>query len=226
MSVPAKDSIPAAVSEDETPADESPGFTAWIFSVLKRADLRSYGYIPFALWLMLLFGGIWFPATGFLKFVFEGEPLPDTEFFGPEMKKGQFGPLNSLITLPFCLLFWAWTNLAFLCLMASAMGEVSRWKRDTADVSDDDPEFNGPDYRAACTRAFFVYLFTLLNEVTVAGSLTMAGAHGQSTYTRIAILSSLFCFVASYRPDFFDGLVNRFGAGQTALPAHPPKNAK
>ncbi|MEZ6061696.1 MAG: hypothetical protein R3C19_15215 [Planctomycetaceae bacterium] len=199
----------------------------WTQHVAKGIDQWSHGYVPFLLWLALLFGGIWFPATGFLNHIFGAGEMPNT-VFTPHAKPGaSVGLAGAVCVIPFCLLFWTWTNLAFLCVMASSMGEVNRWEnrrhkelrraaRPEVHVSGNGSTAELPDYRMACTRAFFVYLFTLLNELAVVGSLTppSGGEFVQSGYTRIAVLSSLLCFIASYRPSFYESMVSKFGTSQ------------
>lgn len=204
----------------------------FVLSGFRRVDEATHGYVPLFCWLVLLFGGIWFPATPILEHVFEDAETPRGLLFGTSRQvKGEVNAVASstptateatetqakkvtriqhlvpstaaMLLIP-CLFFWSWTNIGLLCVMASAMGEVNR----CAENPDDRPNF-----RSSCTRAFFVYLFVLLNELAVAGSLT-AGIEIQGTYTRVAILASLFSFVSSYRPTFYAGLVMRFSTSE------------
>ncbi len=220
---------PSAAPQQRRPPTRLVSLVRWTQHVAKGVDQWSHGYVPFLLWLALLFGGIWFPATGFLNHIFGAGAMPNTVFTPANVPGASVGLGGALCVLPFCLLFWTWTNLAFLCVMASAMGEVNRWENrrhrnvrraarpdfhasSNGSGTRDDP----PDYRMACTRAFFVYLFTLLNELAVVGSLTPPsdGEFVQSGYTRIAVLSSLLCFIASYRPSFYESMVSKFGTSQ------------
>lgn len=241
--------------------------TLFLFSLLSRTDKRSHGYVPFFLWILLLFGGIWYPAYPFLEHVFNDNDAPQSVVFGSQQtpkqltsnpaarskrtepvvvqrdgenftytlattptappqdeatnqnpedtnkskKPAPLSPWVVWIHMPFALVFWTWTNLALLCVMASAMGEVNRFEETRSDSGTE----QNPDYRTACTRAFFVYLFVLLNELAVAGKLP-SSAEVSGTYSRIAVLASLFCFVASYRPDFFKGLIGKFASQNEA----------
>lgn len=228
-------------------------------------DVSSHGFIPFLLWLFLFFGGIWFPATGFLKAIFEGKPLPVTYWTPEATPKAATGtsakPTETPASLPetastapdtsgskaetevppnsqpsngsadskaatlsawllfpclvACCLFWSWTNLALLCVMASSMGEVNRTRlrRSLQEKIDGiDPR---PDFRLACTRAFVVYLITIVNGITFGGSLMPSMESGQSDYTRIAVLACIASFLASYRPEFFEALLQKFSSATT-----------
>lgn len=206
----------------------------WAAHFFMRTDRDTHGYVPFLLWIMLLFGGYWFPATPFLDHVFNDARAPINTMFGtasvhdgmktpangsggdsgtttPSASRIAVGPLHTILFLPVSLVFWSWTNLALLCVMASSMGEVNR----TAEEARDKEKAGAggklePDYRTACTRAFFVYLFVLMNEIAVAGTLSADG--GGDSYKRVAILASATCFLASYRPEFFRGLIGKFAA--------------
>jgi hypothetical protein len=228
-------------------------------------DVSSHGFIPFLLWLFLFFGGIWFPATGFLRAIFEGQPLPVTYWTPDNTPKTETATpakpavtpanstivtsaapdaagskeeagaqpqsplasgsedskavtLNAWLLLPCliaCCLFWSWTNLALLCVMASSMGEVNRTRlrRSLQEKIDGiDPR---PDFRLACTRAFVVYLITIVNGITFGGSLMPSMESGQNDYTRIAVLACIASFLASYRPEFFEALLHKFSSTTT-----------
>ena len=181
---------------------------------VRRLDVTSHGFVPLFMWVVLLFGGIWFPSTTILNHVFNDEEPPVGLLTGnskyvtlasdAELKVKPISLYVAVLLLPFCLLFWASTNICLLCIMASAMGEMNRCE-ETGET---------PNYRTACTRAFFVFLFVLLNELAVAGSLT-EGFSGPGSYTRIAVLASLFSFVASFRPSFYSGLISKFSSGNS-----------
>jgi hypothetical protein len=182
-------------------------------NVLYQVDLSSHGYVPLLLWLALFFGGIWFPATSFLRHYFEGGNAPNVILL-PVLEVTGIGSLfHNLGCLGACMLFWSWTNLALLCVMSSTMGEINRTRagRRFSEV----PEMQTiPEYRIACTRAFVVYLIALVNGITFSGTLVSPGeaSHVQGTYIRVAILASITSFLVSYRPEFFDRLLNRFSA--------------
>jgi len=220
------------------------------FRFFTRTDRETHGYVPFLLWITLLFGGFWFPATPFLDHVFNDAAAPINNMFGTTSQRDELeialaarptakpptasadgrkaepltlpgrririGPGATAIFLPVALVFWSWTNLALLCVMASAMGEVNRTAENVRAKQTNPGTGTGgypdPDYRTACTRAFFVYLFVLMNEIAIAGTLSSSGA-GDS-YKRVAILASATCFLASYRPEFFRGLIGKFAAKQ------------
>ena len=291
-----------------------------LFRIPHRLNQSSAGYVPFVLWLLLLFGGIWFPAETVLNHVINDMDAPVGVLFGtvaeePSTKAAQagtdtdppatgsdlvaassddksaptMGPTSddtsvdevaaagaltkrpgesadsktnqeqavaesndnpapkseeamaargtdaaarsdaiaekstqnteakkedaasappkirmtlkaAVILLVVCPLFWSWSNIALLCLMSSGMGEMNRAAEGTAVGNK-----TSPDYRSACTRAFFVYLFVLLNELAMVGKLQT----DDGGYARIAVLASLVAFVASYRPSFYQGLISK-----------------
>lgn len=204
-----------------------------LFRWMHKTNKSSHGYVPLFLWLALLFGGIWFPAGPVLRHVFENGDAPVGILFdtvGPaaessdnstpsETVKGDDGKSQpapkkqmpfylAVVYVPTSFFFWSWSNIALLCVMAAAMGEVNRHAEENRG--------GNPDYRSACTRAFFVYLFVLLNEIAIVGTLTPQ-SQLQGGYSRIAILASLFAFVASYRPTFYQGMISTISAmGQNA----------
>lgn len=290
-----------------------------LFRIPHRLNQSSAGYVPFVLWLLLLFGGIWFPAETVLNHVINDMDAPVGVLFGtvaevppaiaaqpgadmdspvkdtaqllassddesaltgstsddtsadevataetltnstdesldsqsnekptvaesddnpspkteqamaarvtdetgksnavaenstkntePKTKDAASAPPKTRMTLKaaiillfVCPLFWSWSNIALLCLMSSGMGEMNRAAEETANGNK-----TSPDYRSACTRAFFVYLFVLLNELAMVGKLKT----DDGGYARIAVLASLVAFVASYRPSFYQGLISK-----------------
>jgi len=146
--------------------------------------------------MALFFGGVWYPATTVLTAIFGNESYPaGLPMSGDEWK---------LLHFTACIFFWTWTNIAGLCLMSSILGEICRgW------LADDEGKHT-PNLRIACTRGFFVYLVVLLNDIAVVGNLSSSITDTQGIYIRMAVISSVFCFIASYRPQFFEGLIGRF----------------
>ncbi len=105
------------------------------------------------------------------------------------------------------LLTWTWTNLLFLCLLASLTGELAR--------------DSNPNPCGALARAFFVFLLAISGQVLFIGEVQFH-LKSQEDYFRIAGAVSLLSYAAGYNPRIFLNLLRRFEAVGTEK---PPKTA-
>jgi len=193
---------------------------------------------------------LWFFTTGYLHATYL---LPfDTA------KSSTLDEASSSITKDFSgwvlsvLLFslmWRWTNLLFLAVCASLVGEVGRWAANRSNRS----RRPRPLYEGAFVRGFYVFLLTLTGQVIIAGgaepdrSVQAAAVQpdgkmppqsavtyvDESRYFRLAGATSLLAFMGSFFPGFFRKLIDRYnpddqqsGTGQSSPKADSRNGAQ
>lgn len=173
-------------------------------AILSRGVLRKLwqrlpqGFLPLICWTGLIILGTWYPSTSVLKHFFEGGTLPA----GLDTPTGWIGYGSMFVT---AVLSWTWTNLVFLCLAAAYLGIAAR-----PDLRTDDTAAWGQ----VLPRAFVIFLAFLFQELALRGSLIpsaerMTSGDAQQHYLRLAILSSIACFATSFRPAFFNSMVDK-----------------
>lgn len=156
------------------------------------------GLISLTSWSTLIILGTWYPSTSALKYFFEGNPLP----------KGLHEPTTAIgewLMFFTAVISWTWTNLALLCISSSYLGIAAR-----PDIRSTDPRAWGQ----VLPRSFIIFLGFLLQELALGGGLVpresqLANGETQQHYLRLAVLSSILCFAAAYRSEFFDGFIEK-----------------
>lgn len=205
LPVPQPDALRGASTAERTPDEGRSLFQEIIdqerrFATRYRLELTATA--AFFGWVVLFFGGAFLPATEYighsikyLDHVVAGGPLPVGTTVVGLFGAGLFATLG--------LFFWTWTNLPMMCVMAASLGEIGRgWRRD------EDP----PVLRTALTTGFVVYSLVLVDELVTGGDLIKPdNTAAQATYVRLAVLSSLFSYMAALRPTFLESLYDRLG---------------
>jgi hypothetical protein len=111
------------------------------------------------------------------------------------------------------IFFWTWSNLVFICCLASIVGEYGRAATSTNGVK--------VNYRAAIIRGFFVYLLMLTGQLVVSGSFEAPAGVGQPArdnlvsldtahFFRLTAFASLVSFMIGYNPQLFSLLISKF----------------
>jgi hypothetical protein len=137
-------------------------------------------------------------------------------------------------------MIWRWTNVLYLTIFASIVGEVGKWANSRTSRG----KRQRPSYEGAIVRGFYVFLLALTGQVIIAGgaepdraSQTTAtiAANGtklppqssvsyvdESRYFRLAGAASLLGFMGSCFPGFFRKLLDRYNPedqGSGSLPS-------
>lgn len=150
------------------------------------------GALALLAWVLLFGGGVLVGTEPFRKKLSESPLLTTTDFF-----------YNSFVVLS-C---YTVTNVALLCCISSLLGGLYRAAtRPEAEIPQEPIVVN---YLPYVIQGFVVYLL-LVSGLFLLGEDPFKDANlSQGRYTRLAGTSSLFCFLAGYKPRMFFQWIER-----------------
>jgi len=149
-------------------------------------------------WTLLSFFGLFLALFVIASFI-------DSMAFSLSLTNRDGGQLVWPLAVLMKILTWTWSNVAFLAILASLIGEYGRVASSRSATL---------NYRGATARGFFVFLAALGSQLVVTGNIPTQEPQG--AYFRIAGFVALSGFMAGYSPRYFRGLLEKLFADDTS----------